>query len=245
MNGARHLLADGAEVEHAVAEDAALAAALVEADVGAHASRDAPCASHDVPKSTPTSSSAVSASSTSPGGPAPSRASEANATAAAATWPFMSSAPAPPDLAVDEVARPRIALPLARIGENRVRVRHQEQARPVAAREPRDDVRALGGLRHELRLGRRSARGSAASTSAARVSFPGGLTVSSRRSSWRSAVTSSRRVTRLRPSTAPSARSGPPRAPGRSTVWTSRPSTSTGVPCVPTTASPITRATTR
>ena len=32
---------------------------------------------------------------------------------------------------------------------------------------------------------------------------------------------------------------------GKTTVWTSRPSTSTGVPCVPTTRSPITRATTR
>ena len=52
-------------------------------------------ASHDMPKSSPTSSSAVSASRTSPGGRTPSRASEANATAAAATWPFMSSAPRP------------------------------------------------------------------------------------------------------------------------------------------------------
>ena len=72
------------------------------------------------------------------------------------------------------------------------------EPRPVAgARDPRDEVRPLGHRRVEL------ARDAVllevgAQSSAARVSFPGGLTVSRRMSSWRSSATSSRSVAPLR-----------------------------------------------
>src|SRR5262245_10580633 len=51
---------------------------------------------------------------------------------------------ATPDLAVDEVARPRIALPLRRIREHRVRMADERERRTVAALDARDEVRPLG-----------------------------------------------------------------------------------------------------
>ena len=47
---------------------------------------------------------------------------------------------APPDLTVDEIARPRVAIPLGRIREDGVRVREESQGRPVTASNPRDEV---------------------------------------------------------------------------------------------------------
>ena len=59
---------------------------------------------------------------------------------------------ASPDLAVDEVARPGVAGPLGRLREHRVGMGQQDEPGPVAPLEPRDDVRAVGCLRDELRV---------------------------------------------------------------------------------------------
>src|SRR5439155_7950857 len=59
--------------------------------------------------------------------------------------------PAAPDLAVAELAGPRIDLPLGPIRDDRVRVQEENQARPAApAGQARDEVRPLGHLRVEL-----------------------------------------------------------------------------------------------
>ena len=100
----------------------------------------------------PASSSAVAAKIRSPLGRKPSRASDAMATALAATSLFMSSAPRPQTIAVAQLAGERRHRPLGRIGEHDVRVAEEEQRRPVAARDPRDEVRALGHLRDQLAL---------------------------------------------------------------------------------------------
>ena len=151
---------------------------------------------------------------------------------------------ATPHLAVDEVARPRIACPLGRVRENGVRVRHEEQRRPVAPGEPGDEVCALRGLREELA---RDAVASEVFLQHGRRAclVPGGIDriqtdevpeelrdlIPERQadSAFDRAVSSFRTS----------------HSSGKRTVCTRRPSTSTGVPCVPTTESPITRATTR
>ena len=60
---------------------------------------------------------------------------------------------ATPDLTVANLSRPRVDLPLSGIRDDRVRVRKQEQARPVAppGKSP-DEVRALRYLRVQLTL---------------------------------------------------------------------------------------------
>ncbi len=58
----------------------------------------------------------------------------------------------PPHLAVDEVARPRVAVPLGGIGEHGVRVGEEREGRTVAARDPRDEVRAMRLQSIELAL---------------------------------------------------------------------------------------------
>ena len=152
--------------------------------------------------------------------------------------------PTTPDLAVDEVARPRVAFPLVWVGEDSVRVRHQEQARPVATGQARDEVGAIRRPREEL----------------ARNAVPGEVVAEQLRGPRLVAG----RVDRVEPDellqelgdllAEGQADSALDRAvsslrtsqsSGKTTVWTRRPSTSTGVPCVPTTLSPITRATTR
>ena len=152
-----------------------------------------------MPKSTPTSSSAVSASSRSPGSRTPSRASEAKATAAAATWPFMSSAPrpqtSPSTRSPDHGSRDHSSGSASTVSVCAIRSRLGPS--PPGRRATR--FARSGVLRDELARGCRSGRGSRGRSSAARVSLPGGLTVSRRRSSWRSSVTSSRSVTPLRP----------------------------------------------
>ncbi len=70
---------------------------------------------------------------------------------------------ASPDLAVAELAGPRIELPLGRIREHRVRVREEREPRPVAAaRDAGDEVRALREPWRTARRRRRSTRGSRA-----------------------------------------------------------------------------------
>ena len=59
---------------------------------------------------------------------------------------------ATPDLAVDEVSRPRIALPLRRIGEHRVRVGEEPERRTVAASDARDEVGPVRLPREQLAL---------------------------------------------------------------------------------------------
>ena len=201
-------------------------------------------ASHDMPKSSPTSSSAVRASSTSPGGRTPSRASEANATAAAATCPFMSSAP-----------RPQIS-PSTRSPDHGSR-RHSSGSastvsvcaisrmrRPVPARQARHEVRAVGRLRDEL----------ARDAVLRQVSLQqrGGAGLVPRRVDGVETQERPEELRHLVPERHPdsafdravsSFRTS--HSSGKTTVCTSLPSTSTGVPCVPTTPSPITRATTR
>ena len=129
----------------------------------------------------------------SPAGSNPSRASDANATALAATWSFMSSAPRPHTSPSTRSPDHGLAIPLARIGEHGVRVTEKRERRAVSALDPRDEVRPLGHARVQLGLDP-VPREVVAQNLAACVSFPGGLTVSSRRSACRSAVTSSRSV---------------------------------------------------
>ncbi len=58
---------------------------------------------------------------------------------------------APPELAVANLARPGVELPVGGVGHDGVRVREQQQARPAAAsRQARDEVRALRDLRVDL-----------------------------------------------------------------------------------------------
>ena len=104
-----------------------------------------------MPTSSPTSSSAAATKIRSPAGRKPSRASEAIATALAATWPFMSSAPRPQTSSSSEVAGPRVALPLGRVGEHGVGVREEREPRTAArAGDARDEVGPLGLARVEL-----------------------------------------------------------------------------------------------
>ena len=61
---------------------------------------------------------------------------------------------ATPHLAVDEIARPGIALPLVRVGEHGVRVAEERERRAVTATlEPRDEVRALRRPARRARTG--------------------------------------------------------------------------------------------
>ena len=128
-----HLLADGAEIEDVAAEDAPLAAALVEGVVRAHElgmladePREAVVLVHLLVGRQREDEVA--------GGPealAPERGERDRARRDLAL--HVERAP-PPDLAVDEVARPRIARPLLGVGAHRVGVGEQRERRPVAAR---------------------------------------------------------------------------------------------------------------
>ena len=59
---------------------------------------------------------------------------------------------APPDLAVDEVARPGIALPLGGVREHGVGMGQEREGRTVAALDPGDEVRAVRLAGEELAL---------------------------------------------------------------------------------------------
>ena len=121
---------------------------------------------------------------------------------------------------------------------------HQQEARAVASGKPRDEVRPVGGLRDELardavasqvrgeELGRtRLVAGRVDRVEPQQLLEELGHLLAERHS----ASACERAVSSLRTC----------QSSGKTTVCTSRPSTSTGVPCVPTTLSPITRATTR
>ena len=120
--------------------------------------------------------------------------------------------PAPPDLAVDD-ARPTTGRAATRPGR-RARCRCGRGARASARSRSRGSARR--GWRapapsRTARPRRPRPRGRRAAPRAARVSFPGGLTVSAWMSSRRSSTTPLSRT----PSRTPSARSGPPTARGR------------------------------
>ena len=152
---------------------------------------------------------------------------------------------ASPDLAVDEVARPRIARPLVGIREHRVRVRHQQDARPVRRR--------AGARRGSpARASSRRARSRRRSRARYRCSSVGGAGLVPRRVDGVETQERPEELRHLVPErhtdsafdrAVSSLRTS--HSSGKTTVCTSLPSTSTGVPCVPTTPSPITRATTR
>ena len=60
---------------------------------------------------------------------------------------------AAPDLAVDQIARPRVALPLGRVGQDGVDVRQQPEHRTVGgAAQARHEVRALRRAAAQLDL---------------------------------------------------------------------------------------------
>src|SRR5213078_3790840 len=95
-----------------------------------------------------------------------------------------------PDLAVTQLAGPRVELPFGGIGEHRVRMREEREPGAVAAaRDAGDEVRAFRDLGVQL------AGDAVGLEVAAQVSFPGGLTVSRRINSERSVATSSRSET--------------------------------------------------
>jgi hypothetical protein len=58
---------------------------------------------------------------------------------------------AAPHLVADQLARPRVALPLRRVRDHRVRVAEEGEGRPVAAADARDEVRPLGLAGQQLR----------------------------------------------------------------------------------------------
>ena len=179
----------------------------------------------------------------SPAGRNPSRQSDANATALAATWSFMSSAPrpqiSPSTRSPDHGSRDHSS----GVRAHGVGVGEQRERRPVAARQPRDEIEPVGRAADELardavplevvaqQLGRdrlvpRRVDGVHAEQLLQERRH---LLAEGHDSAWDFAVSS------LRTS----------HSSGYSTRWISRPSTSTGVPWVPITCSPITRATTR
>src|SRR4029077_1787743 len=57
-----------------------------------------------------------------------------------------------PHLAVHQVARPRIAVPLGRIREDGVRVAEEREGRTVSTRNSGDEIRTLGNTGIELGL---------------------------------------------------------------------------------------------
>ena len=157
----------------------------------------------------------------------------------------------PPHLAVDEVAGPRVAIPLGR--DRRAPCRCGERNTsdgPVAALEPRDEVGAVRLARVQLAVDpaprevvledRRRADlvpRRVDGVDAEELLQERGDLVAERH----------RRGLRLQPaplleSAVSSLRTS--QSSGKDVFVTRRPSSSTGVPCVPTTLSPITRATT-
>ena len=150
---------------------------------------------------------------------------------------------ATPDLAVDEFSGPRVALPLRRVGKNGVRVREEGERRAVAASQTRHDVGTVGLARVQLHLDvvRREVvaehlRG--AHLVARRID---GLRADQRLQE-RGRLLAEAHYVEAFESAVSSLRTS--HSSGYEVFVTSRPSSSTGVPWVPTTLSPITRATT-
>ena len=57
---------------------------------------------------------------------------------------------AAPDLTVDQIARPRVAIPLGGVGEHRVRVGEEGERRTVATLDPGHEIRTVRLSREEL-----------------------------------------------------------------------------------------------
>ena len=148
-----------------------------------------------------------------------------------------------PHLVVDEIARPRIARPLTGIGEDGIGMREEHQRRPFATLEPRDDVRPIGVACVVGRLD--SVSGEVVAKHVRGFDLVSGRIhrvdaeerLQQRRdflAQGHSDEALEREVSSFRTS----------QSSGYDVLVTSRPRSSTGVPCVPTTLSPITRATT-
>ena len=197
-----HLLARCAEVVDPAAEDAALAASLVQSEVRRARVSGCSRASHDVPKSRPTSSSAVEREEEIAREPGALARERGEGDGGRRDMALHVERAATPDLAVDEVARPGVSRPLGRVRERPCRCAPSAGG---SGRRPREASRRGSPARESSRRARprrRFVAGTPPGASAARVSLPGGLTVSRRSSSWRSCVTSSRSVTPLRPASA-------------------------------------------
>ena len=237
-----HLLADGAEVVDVVTEHAALAAAFVDGVVGAdelgvllHEPREAVVLVDLLVGRQREDEIAGRAEALAP--------ERRERDRACRNLVLHVEGAAAPDLAVDEVARPGIARPLLGIGAHRVGVGEERQRRAVAARQPGDEVEPVGGaadelagnpallevVAQELRGDRLVARRVDGVEPEQLLEERRHLLAERHASAWDFAVSSFRTS----------------HSSWYSTRWMRRPSTSTGVPCVPITCSPITRATTR
>ena len=144
-----HLLADPAEVEDVAAEDAPLAASLVEREVGAHElgmllhePREAVVLVHLLVGGQRQDQVAGGAESLPP--------ERRERDGARRHLALHVERAAPPDLAVDEIARPGVARPLLGIGAHGVGVREQRERGAVAARQPRDEIEPVGRPADEL-----------------------------------------------------------------------------------------------
>ena len=148
---------------------------------------------------------------------------------------------APPDVVVGEVARPGVARPFGRVGDDGVGVREEAERGAVAAAQPRDEVHPLRHAPVQLDLdavrlevvAQQFGRQRLVPRWVDRVQ-PQQPPQQLDRFVLQAHCSCERAVSSLRTR----------QSSGKKTCWTSRPSTSTGVPCVPTTESPITRATT-
>ena len=215
-----HLLSRGAAVERRLAEHEAVASALVDREVaarrvGVRLREPAEATSPRRPPRRPRTRKTRS-----PAGEKPSRCERCEGDSGRGDLSLHVERASPPDLVVHEIARPRVSLPLRRVGEHRVRVREERERRPVAAAKTRDDVRPLRLARVELDLDPVPREVVA--------EHLGGADLVPRRVDRLSAdqrlqqrrdllarrpVVPDRRPQRS-PWTAPSARCGPPRAPG-------------------------------
>ena len=153
--------------------------------------------SHAAPLSAPVSSSQVKTSFSSPAsGRQPASMSASAAASSAATWLFMSFAPFP-HAVVTQLSRPRIDLPLGRVGEHGVHVTQQAERGPVgAARHAGYEIRPPGHGGKELAPGKPASSRRVRNQSWAGSSFPGGLTVLNRISRWRISVVRRSRAAR-------------------------------------------------
>ena len=160
--------------------------------------RDARSTSQERPKPSPTSSSAAATKIDVAGRLEPLACERRDGDGGRRDLALHVERAAAPHVAVAKLARPRVERPLARLREHGVGVREEEEARRirVAPGNPGDEVRPLGSPREEPALDAVRLEVARAEARRPRVSFPGGLTVSIRTSSWSSAVTSSRSETR-------------------------------------------------
>ena len=146
--------------------------------------------SQRAPTSPPVSSSATNTSFSVPrAGRQPSRASVARGHRLGGDLRLHVQRAATPQVAVGDVAGPRVVLPVRRIGQHRVDVAEEAQRRAVVvAGERGHEVGALGRRAEDLGLEAGAASGSRRGTRSPARSLPGGLTVLKRIRRWRTAV---------------------------------------------------------